>query len=132
LDTYLFTCFKFSRGYGKERQKRKAMIDKFVVKGNFNKIKSGMLVEIDSSKTSKRMPSLPLEMAAGEVGLVLETTYWETELGDDQTHLSPVILLLVKGKKLYVIPEYLREVKEKRFGEDITVVNYSTHNLPVL
>ena len=108
------------------------MIDKLVVKGNFNKIKSGMLVEIDASKTGRGISSLPLEMSTGEVGLVLETTYWETELGDDQTHLSPVVLLLVKGKKIYVIPEYLKEVTEKRFGEDITVVNYSTHNLPAL
>ena len=110
------------------------MIDKLVVKGNFNGIKPGMLVSLDKNSIDIRhdMAGLALDMEPEDVGLVLETTFWESHLGDDQLHLSPVVIVLVRGRKAMIIPKYLRESTFASDCNDITIVNYSTYDLPDL
>jgi hypothetical protein len=90
------------------------MLDKHVVKGNYHGIKIGNLVVVKRILSDDVSTLIP-----GDVGVVLEKTFVESHLGDEQTFLSPVLVVLAKGKRCIISPSSVNRVEDEIETEEI-------------
>jgi hypothetical protein len=84
------------------------MSDRLVIKGDYEGIDVGNLVVVEEI-----LPSDTTQMLSpGDVGVVLHKTFSESLLGDDQSFLSPVLVVLAKGMRYLISPSAVTKILE--------------------
>jgi len=94
------------------------MPDRQVIKGDYQGIDVGNLVVVEETNEILSAEGAAC-LSLGDVGVVLHKTFSESHLGDDQIFLSPMLVILARGKRCLVPPGAVTKIFEDPETEEI-------------